>query len=114
MEWFEFDPSVPVGSWRTAWRSLTKKAGFGGLRFHDLRHTAISALGEAGVPDRVIMDIAGHVSPRMLRRYSHIQLESKRAAIQALSSRPVSEAGRNDTNYVTKRKEFGPCKDATC
>jgi integrase len=106
MEWSEFDPCVPVGSWRTAWRSLTKKAGLGGLRFHDLRHTAISALGEAGVPDRVIMDIAGHVSPRMLRRYSHIQLESKRAAIQALSSRPVSAAGSNDTNYVTKRKEL--------
>jgi hypothetical protein len=52
------------------------------------------------------MDIAGHVSPRMLRRYSHIQLESKRAAIQALSSRPVAAEGRNDTDYVTKRKEL--------
>ena len=51
-EW-ELDPSRPVGSWRTAWRSLTKKAGLRGLRFHDLRHTAISALGEVGVPDRV-------------------------------------------------------------
>ena len=109
-----FDPTRPMGSWRTAWRSLTQavecpncqrlqrpteicrnptcradmrniKSPASGLRFHDLRHTAISALGEAGVPDRVIMDIAGHVSPRMLRRYSHIQLESKRAAIRALS-----------------------------
>ena len=81
-----FDPTRPVRSWRTAWRTLTKKAKLPGLRFHDLRHTAISALGEAGVPDRVIMDIAGHVSTRMLRRYSHIQLEAKRTAIQALSS----------------------------
>jgi integrase len=108
-----FDPTRPVGSWRKAWRTLTKKAGLKGLRFHDLRHTAISALGEAGVPDRVIMDLAGHVSTRMLRRYSHIQLEAKRAAIQALSNRPqnvylqgVSE-GANVTKHVTKTGENG-------
>src|SRR5262249_17459643 len=94
-----FDPSRPVGSWRTAWRTLTRKAGLKGLRFHDFRHTATSALGEAGTPDRVIMDISGHVSMRMLKRYSHIQLEAKRAAIQALSGRP------NATKHVTKRDE---------
>jgi len=108
-----FDPTHPVGSWRTAWRTLTKKAGLKGLRFHDLRHTAISALGEAGVPDRVIMDIAGHVSMRMLKRYSHIQLEAKRAAIQALSNRPqivtsaVVSEGANVTKHVTKSGETG-------
>jgi integrase len=93
-----FDPTRPVGSWRTAWRTLTKKAGLKGLRFHDLRHTAISALGEAGTPDRVIMDIAGHVSMRMLKRYSHIQLEAKRAAIQALSNRPQRAAMSQNTS----------------
>ena len=88
------------------------KSPVAGVRFHDLRHTAISALGEAGAPDRVIIDIAGHVSPRMLRRYSHIQLEAKRAAIQALSNRPqiVTSAGvsekPNVTKHVTKRAEI--------
>jgi integrase len=103
-EW-EFDATRPVGSWRTAWRTLAKKAGLAGLRFHDLRHTAISALGEAAVPDRVIMDIAGRVSARMLRRYSHIQLESKRAAIQALSRHPQTAVcnGVDVTKRVTKR-----------
>ncbi len=109
----EFDPTRSQGSWRTAWRALTKKAGLPWLRFHDLRHTAISILGEGGVPDRVIMDIAGHVSPRMLKRYSHIQLEAKRAAIQALSNRPqtgISEgvtAGADVTKHVTKQDEAG-------
>jgi integrase len=95
-----FDPTRPVGSWRTEWRTLTKKAGLKGLRFHDLRHTAISALGEAGTPDRVIMDIAGHVSMRMLKRYSHIQLEAKRAAIQALSNRPQRGAMSQNTSQT--------------
>jgi integrase len=105
---FEFDPTRPVGSWRTAWRTIVKKAGLSGFRFHDLRHTAISSLGEAGVPDRVIMDIAGHVSQRMLRRYSHIQLEAKRVAIQVLSNRPqmAPRNGADVTNCDTK--QVGP------
>jgi len=36
-----FDPSKSLKGWRTAWRSLTKKAGLPGFRFHDLRHCAI-------------------------------------------------------------------------
>ena len=84
-----------------------EESGLPGLRFHDLRNTAISALGEAGVPDRVIMQIAGHVSARMLRRHSHIQLEAKRTAIQALSNRPQSVASQadDDTKQATKGAE---------
>ena len=133
MEVSGFDPTRPMRSWRTAWRTLTRavecrkckllqrptdlcknpkckadmrgiKSPVAGLRFHDLRHTSISALGEAGVPDRVIMDIAGHVSARMLRRYSHIQLEAKRTAIQALSkqSQIVTSMGGSERSDVTK------------
>ncbi len=38
------DPSRPTKGWRTAWRSLTRAAGLRGLRFHDLRHHAITEL----------------------------------------------------------------------
>lgn len=37
-----FDPTRHVNSWRSAWRTLTKKAGLPGFRFHDLRHCAIT------------------------------------------------------------------------
>jgi integrase len=37
-----FDPNTHVKSWRSAWRTLTKKAGLPGFRFHDLRHCAIT------------------------------------------------------------------------
>src|SRR5207244_6827824 len=33
-----YDPSKPMVSWRTGWRTLTKNAGLPGLRFHDTRH----------------------------------------------------------------------------
>jgi integrase len=81
-----FDPTRPVGSWKKAWRTLTDKAGLKGLRFHDLRHTAITQVAESGAGEQVIMGIAGHISRKMLERYSHIRLEAKRGAIQALSS----------------------------
>lgn len=48
-----FDYTRPQRSVRTAWRSLTRKAGLAGLRIHDLRHTAITDLAEAGIPESV-------------------------------------------------------------
>jgi integrase len=56
----EFDPTKHVNSWRSAWRTLTIKAGLPGFRFHDLRHCAITSLAESGASDSTIMAIAGH------------------------------------------------------
>ena len=81
-----FDPTRPIRTWVKAWRSLTKEAKLSGLRFHDLRHHAITELAESGASEQTIMAIAGHVSRAMLERYSHIRVEAKRAALEALSS----------------------------
>ena len=81
------DPTKPMSTWRTAWRSLTKEAGLAGLRFHDLRHHAITELAESSASDQIIMAIAGHVSPKMLAHYSHVRLEAKRQALDALSKK---------------------------
>jgi len=60
-----------------------------------------------------MMDLAGHVTMRMLRRYSHIQLEAERAANQALADRPhtlisaeVAEKA-NAVKHSTKPSEKG-------
>ncbi len=81
-----FDPASHQKDWRSAWRSLTAAAGLAGLRFHDLRHHAITKLAESGAPDHVIMSLAGHVSRAMLEHYSHVRTEAKRAAIAAIST----------------------------
>ncbi|MFZ2492913.1 MAG: site-specific integrase [Thermoanaerobaculia bacterium] len=39
---------------------------------HVLRHTYATLLRQAGVPDRVSMDLLGHASLTMLQRYSHV------------------------------------------
>jgi len=77
------DPTRPSKSWRTAWRNAVKRAGLR-IRFHDLRHTAITKLAEAGAPEQTIMAIAGHISRQMLEHYSHIRMEAKRKALNAI------------------------------
>src|SRR5205085_10006423 len=90
-----YEPMHPITSWRRAWRKLTSEAGLKGLRFHDLRHHAITELAESGASEHTIMAIAGHVSRRMLERYSHIRLEAKRNALQALSHPKKEGYGTN-------------------
>jgi integrase len=80
------DPTKHMKGWRTAWRSLTNKAGLKGLRFHDLRHHAITELCEMGLPEMTIMGIAGHVSREMMEHYSHIRIQAKRQAVESLET----------------------------
>lgn len=48
---------------------------------HMLRHTYATLLRQAGVPDRLAMELLGHTSLAMLQRYSHVEDgESARAA----------------------------------
>lgn len=101
----EFDPTKHVNSWRSAWRTLTKKAGLPGFRFHDLRHCAITSLAESGASDSTVMAIAGHVSRRMLERYSHVRMEAKRKALDALS-KSTGMVGY-DTNRDTNLRVSG-------
>jgi integrase len=90
-EWYVFpfgkprpyDPSRPVTTLKTVWRNLRKKANVTG-RWHDNRHTLITELAESGASDQTIMDIAGHVSKQMLKHYSHIRMEAKRAALELI------------------------------
>ena len=50
------------------------------------------------------MDIAGHVSKQMLKHYSHIRMEAKRSALQAILPKQVKPAG-NSTNCASEAKK---------
>ena len=60
---------------RPAWVRTLKRAGIKGLRFHDLRHEAVSRLVEAGLGDQEVAAISGHKSMQMLKRYTHLRAE---------------------------------------
>lgn len=56
-------------------------------RFHDLRHTAVARLLEAGIPYRVVASIMGWSAAkaiRMAKRYGHIEYQALRAAADLL------------------------------
>jgi hypothetical protein len=104
-----FKPGTFVGDfacWRTAWRRLTQEAGLSGLRFHDLRHHAITELAESSTSEQTIMSIAGHVSARMLAHYSHVRLNAKRDALAVLSD--GSQTDGHVTSDVTNASPDAP------
>jgi integrase len=80
------DPNTPQKSWRSAWRRLTKAAGFPRFRFHDLRHQAITEMAEVGASDATIMALAGHIDRAMMEHYSHVRMAAKRDLLQKLES----------------------------
>src|SRR5664280_834943 len=58
------------------------------------RHTLVTELSESGAGDEVIMSIARHVSRAMLSRYSHVQMEAKRRALNEIAARQNSAEER--------------------
>jgi len=97
-QWGRYDPTKPMLQWDTAWRALRDGDGLHGLRFHDLRHTVITELAEMGVADHVLESISGHLSRRMLEHYSHIRIDAKRQALDALDAARRSTAHNGDGN----------------
>lgn len=80
------DPTKPVTALEKAWDTVRKAAGVE-RRLHDLRHSFCTKLAEAGVPESTMLDMMGHVSTSMLRRYSHIRARARREAIDTLEAR---------------------------
>jgi integrase len=62
-------------------------------RWHDLRHSFISNLAESQASDATIMSLAGHLSRKMLERYSHVRNAAKLRAIAVLD-RPATEGAQ--------------------
>jgi integrase len=94
------DPTRPIGDWKEAWEKAKKRAG--GIlsgktaeeeseplkcRFHDLRHTAVTRLLEAGIPYPVVASMMGWSAAtaiRMAKRYGHIGSKALRDAADVL------------------------------
>ncbi len=74
-------------TFQLVWRQALQRAGITGLRFHDLRHEAVSRLVEAGLSDQEVAAISGHKSMQMLKRYTHLRAEDLVARLDKVSAR---------------------------
>ena len=59
-----------------AWQRAVKKAGIKDLRFHDLRHEAVSRFFEMGMSVPEVALISGHKDLTQLFRYTHLNPEN--------------------------------------
>jgi len=57
------------------WRRLCRRAELKDVRFHDLRHEAISRFFELGLSLPEVALISGHKDHRMLMHYTHLRPE---------------------------------------
>lgn len=66
------------------WRRLVRRADIEDLRFHDLRHEAISRFFEYGLTVPEVASISGHKDHRVLLRYAHSQQQSVKEKLWAV------------------------------
>jgi integrase len=110
----------PIGDFRKAWASACVSAGFGkmvcpkcsgegssrtckdcgvstrysGKIFHDFRRTASRNLIKAGVPQAVAMQITGHRTDSVFRRYAIVDEEQKSGALAKTQQYLATATGR--------------------
>jgi integrase len=73
-----------IGSIKTTWATLCRKAGIQNYRVHDMRHTCAAWLVTAGVPLAEVRDLLGHSTITMTERYAHLAPENVRSAVARL------------------------------
>lgn len=109
----------PVRDFRKRWTNLCTAAGAPGLLFHDLRRTAARNLRAAGVPEEVIMRIAGWKTSSVFKRYAIVDNADVRTALQKLErarqkhfAHPDEERTRDPEHPHRKRGIVAPfCLD---
>jgi integrase len=73
---------APIGDFRKAWAKACASAKVPGTLFHDLRRSAIVNLDRAGVSQSVAMQISGHKTASVYRRYRIVAEHDLRAALE--------------------------------
>ena len=103
-----YDGKPPTQSAVTvAFGRLLRKIELPGVTHHVLRHTGASAMVSAGASLRVVPEIGGWTSLRMLERYAHPSGEEMQRAVRVLSDQTTgtstSRAIRNEDCETRKR-----------
>jgi integrase len=70
----------PLGSHLKGWDRACTAAELAGLHFHDLRRSAVRNMERAGIPRHVAMQISGHRTESVYRRYDIVVEGDIRAA----------------------------------
>jgi integrase len=101
-----YDPNIPMSGFglNKYWNEVRLYAELKWFRQYDCRHTAITRLAETGVPTDVIMSMAGHVTEKMRRHYTHISQAAQRKWLEhAQGFQPGRFAPQSAPAFVARR-----------
>ncbi|WP_407193819.1 site-specific integrase [Bradyrhizobium sp. STM 3566] len=93
-----------------AWDRITERAGLDDLRFHDLRHEAISRFFELGLTIPEVATISGHRDATMLLRYAHA---TSTAVFRKLNTSITRRARHSARAVARERKPSSPKSNET-
>lgn len=68
---------------KTGFRRAREAAGMPHVHFHDLRHSCATILLASGADLYTVAKVLGHSTIRMTERYSHMQIDAQRSALDA-------------------------------
>ena len=80
----------PVCEFRKSWRTACRLAGVRRL-FHDLRRSAARNMLNAGVPQAIAMQVTGHKTDSMYRRYAIVAPNDVRTALRMTQEHTAAE-----------------------
>ncbi len=88
----------PFNDVKHGFQAAKDKAGLSDLRFHDLRHTAITRMVKGGISASEAGKVAGHTQAQTTHRYINTNAESVRAVAVVLDeyALPFVEDGREN------------------
>jgi len=92
------DPSKrhPYSMIRKAFKAVLDQLGLQDIVFHSLRHTAASHLAMSGATQGELMEVLGHRSPVMTKRYAHFSKQHIARIMQKTSNNLIGTSEGDD------------------
>jgi integrase len=97
----------PIRAFYGAWRNACRAAGVPGRLLHDFRRTAVRNLERAGVPRKVAMQMVGHKTEAIYRRYHIVtssDLHNAAAKLDSLATGAKTGATGNSGESASVRQ----------
>ena len=92
-----------IGSFRKAWASACLAAGCPGRTPHDCRRTAVRNLVRVGIPERVAMQLTGHLTRSVFERYNIVSPGDLKDAARKLDSAGQGQKRDNQAALTVTR-----------
>lgn len=105
---YNHETGKPLCDLKAGFSQACKKAEISGVTWHTLRHTFASRLVNRGTDIVTVKELLGHSTVTVTMRYAHTNMDSKRDAVQNLTSKcdksvTITPKSRRGLKIVTRK-----------